>query len=174
VLRLRQDQGAIDQQRKVRDEDRPMTYSNPRSALNQYNQVGARSAEMETSPHRLVQMLLEGALDKIAIAKGHIERGNVGEKGRYVSWAISIVGGLRVSLDKSAGGEIAENLDRLYDYMEQRLLQANIESSVAKLDEVARLLLEIKSGWDRIAPAGKPAAEASRAEGAVEHLSIIG
>jgi flagellar protein FliS len=152
----------------------PMTYSNPRSALNQYNQVGARSAEMETSPHRLVQMLLEGALDKIAIAKGHIDRGEAAEKGRYISWAISIVGGLRASLDKSAGGEIAENLDRLYDYMERRLLQANVESDDSTLDEVARLLLEIKSGWDQIAPAGKAAGETSHAEGGVERLSVIG
>jgi len=136
-----------------------MSYPNPRSAVQQYNSVGAQSASVETSPYRLVQMLMEGALDKIAMAKGYMSRGEVAEKGRSISVAISIISGLRASLDKSTGGEIAENLDNLYDYMERRLLQANMENDTAKVDEVGRLMIEIKSGWDGIAPTVKSAAE---------------
>jgi flagellar protein FliS len=136
-----------------------MSYPNPRSAVQQYNSVGAQSASAETNPHRLVQMLMEGALDKMAMAKGCMSRGSVAEKGGYISMAISIINGLRASLDKSAGGEIAQNLDDLYDYMERRLLQANLENDVAKVDEVGRLMAEIKSGWDGIAPAAKSAGE---------------
>ena len=77
--------------------------------------------------------------------------GDIAEKGAHISWAISIVSGLRVSLDAEQGGDIAKNLDSLYDYMERRLLEANIQNKVEYLDEVINLLLEIKSGWDGIA-----------------------
>jgi len=126
-----------------------MTYSNPRQ-MQQYGEFDAKTNLFEASPHRLVQMLLEGALDKIAIAKGHMERGHVAEKGRHISWAISIVDGLRTSIDKSSGGEIAENLDDLYDYIGRRLLEANVADDVSMLDEVVSLLREIKSAWDVI------------------------
>ncbi len=141
-----------------------MHNTNPRNAVAQYNQVGVQSAGAEVSPHRLVQMLLEGALDKIAIARGHMERGAAAEKGRHISWALSIISGLRASLDKSAGREIAENLDRLYEYIESRLLTANIQNDVSMLDECVKLLGQVKSAWDEITPAAttdaKPAVAA--------------
>lgn len=130
-----------------------MSHLNARSAMQQYKSMGTQGGIVDASPHRLIQMLLVGALDKIAIAKGHMDRGEIGAKGSHISWAISIIGGLRTSLDPSAGGEIAANLERLYEYIERRLAQANIENSTAMLDEVASLLGQIKSGWDAIAPA---------------------
>ena len=126
-----------------------MTYSNPRD-LSKYRQFDSKVEVLDASPHRLVQMLLEGALEKISIAKGHMERGNVAEKGRHVSWAISIIDGLRLSIDKDNGGEIATNLDDLYDYINRRLLQSNVENDISILDEVSSLLREIKSAWDVI------------------------
>lgn len=126
-----------------------MNYSKT-SALNTYSQVAVQSNASYASPHRLIQMLLEGALEKIAIAKGHMTRRNVAEKGQHIGWAISIVGGLRASLDMTAGGEIAQNLDALYDYMERRLLHANLENDASALDEVGALLREVKSAWDAI------------------------
>lgn len=96
-------------------------------------------------------MLLEGALEKIAVAKGHMERKEIAEKGRAISWAIDILEGLRISLDQEAGGELAANLDALYEYMGVQLVEANISNSVEKLDEVSRLLKQIKSAWDAIA-----------------------
>lgn len=117
-------------------------------AIRQYVQVGVHSGVESASPHRLIQMLMEGALTKIAVAKGHLQRGEVSKKGENVGWAISIIEGLRASLDAHAGGEIAADLERLYDYMIRRLVQGNAENDVEIFDEVRELLREIKAGWD--------------------------
>lgn len=118
-------------------------------ALKQYGKVGAQTGIVNASPHRLIQMLLEGALSRIAQAKGHIERNEIKQKGEAIGMAVSIIGGLRDSLDKSQG-DIAQNLDALYEYIGNRLLQANVNSDVKMLKEVQGLLLEIKSAWDAI------------------------
>jgi flagellar protein FliS len=127
-----------------------MNPRNVQSALNQYRNVGVQSSLMDASPHRLIQMLLEGALERIHSAKGSLERGEIAKKCSLISSATSIVGGLRSSLDMEAGGEIAANLDALYEYMNRRLIEANAHNDPAVLDEVAKLLLEIKLGWDAI------------------------
>ncbi len=125
--------------------------SQMKSKLEQtYGQVKTQTNVEIASPHRLIQMLMEGALEKINFAKNYMINGNIAEKGAHISWAISIVSGLRVSLDAEKGGEIAQNLEALYDYIERRLLQANLENKVEYLDEIMGLLLEIKSGWDAI------------------------
>lgn len=120
------------------------------SAIKQYQQVSVNSSVMGASPHRLVQMLMEGALERIAVAKGSMARNDVASKGQNIGKAINIVGGLQGSLNKEAGGEIAENLSNLYDYMVNRLLAANIQNDETILDEVAGLMVEIKMGWDGI------------------------
>jgi flagellar protein FliS len=97
-------------------------------------------------------MLFEGALEKIAVARGHLVRGEIPQKGRHISWAITIIEGLRASLDMEQGGEIARNLNDLYLYMDRRLVEANLASDAALLDEVSSLLREIKEAWDAIAP----------------------
>jgi len=127
-----------------------MVKSRANSALLQYQSVSVASGVEDATPHRLVQMLLEGALDKIAAAKGHMLRDEIGEKGRFVSWAISIISGLQSSLDMEGGGEISRNLDSLYDYMVRRLGETAVTNDPAVLDEVTSLLLEIKSAWDVI------------------------
>lgn len=83
-----------------------------------------------------------------------MERGEIANKGQNISWAISIIEGLRTSLDKQAGGEIAENLDSLYSYMEERLFFANAENSVDILDEVTKLLKTVKTAWDETESVG--------------------
>jgi flagellar protein FliS len=123
---------------------------NARLAMNQYKQVGVHSAVMDATPHRLVQMLMEGVLEKVALAKGNIARKEVAKKGENISKAITIVGGLQASLNKEVGGELSENLNNLYDYMTRRLIIANIRSDERILDEVANLMLEVKAGWDVI------------------------
>ena len=122
-----------------------------RSAIQQYGQTRSVSAVEAANPHRLIQMLLQGALDKIAVAKGAMLHHNVAAKGENIGWAISIVDSLRASLNHEAGGDLADNLSALYEYMGNRLLLANTRDDVAILDEVAGLLREIKSGWDGIA-----------------------
>lgn len=120
------------------------------SAVRQYNQVGVSSSVESADPHRLIQMLMAGALEKITTAKGHMERGEVAQKGGQISWAISIIDGLRASLDLESGGEIAQNLDDLYDYMTRRLARANVENDPVLLDEVISLMKSIKASWDQL------------------------
>jgi len=132
------------------------------NALDQYKQVGVQSGIESASPHRLIQMLMAGALEKISAAKGFMARGEIGPKGEQIGWAISIIDGLRVSLDKNMGGELVENLDALYEYMGQRLLAANISNDIEVLNEVASLMSEIKAGWDGIAQEAAEIEEANQ------------
>ena len=118
--------------------------------ISQYNEVDRVSGVSDADPHRLVQMLLEGALGKIAIVKGLMARNEIAKKGEMISQAVSIINGLRASLDLNAGGELATNLDNIYEYIERRLLKANIDDDVTILDEASSLLHEIKSGWELI------------------------
>lgn len=121
-----------------------------RSALKEYEQVGARSQVEGASPERLVQLMLESALDRITLARGAMENGQVAEKGERISKAIGLVEALRAYLDHERGGELAGNLDALYEYVSRRLLEANLRNDPAILDEASGLLREIKQGWDRI------------------------
>ncbi|MEY3787793.1 MAG: hypothetical protein RLZ75_2000, partial [Pseudomonadota bacterium] len=103
------------------------------------------------SPHRLIQMLMEGALEKIAEAKGNMLNQYIAKKCKDIGTAINIIANLQACLNKEAGGEVAENLDSLYDYMCRRLVIANSCNDETILDEVMSLMVEIKSGWDGIA-----------------------
>lgn len=127
-------------------------------ALNQYRN-GALAEVNEANPHRLIQMLFEGALERIVTAKVAMQQGNVAGKGELISKAIGIIDGLRAHLDLEKGGEVAENLESLYEYMTLRLTEANLHNDVARLDEVSKLLREVKAGWDAI-----PAQQAVEAE----------
>ena len=118
------------------------------NAVNSYKS-GAIVEVEEASPHRLIQMLFEGCLQRMAIAKGAIEHQDIAVKGENISRAIGILGGLRDSLDLSQG-ELAANLDRLYEYMERRLLEANLKNDALIIDEVCNLLRDVKSAWDAI------------------------
>jgi flagellar protein FliS len=117
-----------------------------RKALNQYGNV--MTSVEEASPHRLVQMLMQGVLDKISSARGYLERKEHGPKGQAIGSAMSIVSALRSSLDLNSGGEIAANLNDLYAYVHNRLVDANVNNDLSALDEVRSLISEIKSAWD--------------------------
>ena len=117
-----------------------------KKALDQYGGV-ATTSEF-SSPHRLVQMLMEGALDKIAAAKGQLERNDLSGKSANISSAMAIINALKSSLDMKSGGEIAANLSDLYGYMYNRLIDANSNNETQALTEVSSLMAEIKTGWD--------------------------
>lgn len=123
---------------------------NAMAALKQYQTVNTQAQAVDASPHRLIQMLMEGGLTRIAQARGAMERQQTALKGELIGKAIAIVGGLREGLDLQRGGELASNLDSLYQYMVSRLLEANMKNEAAPLDEVAGLLRNVKSGWDAI------------------------
>jgi flagellar protein FliS len=116
-----------------------------------YTDVHNVSGVGEDSPHRLIQMLMEGFLARINSAKGAIAHGDFEAKSVFISRAIGIVGGLNEALDLEQGGDLAINLNQLYGYINSQLVQASYENSEAKLDEVAALMKDIKEAWDAIA-----------------------
>ncbi|HIE1384114.1 TPA: flagellar export chaperone FliS [Pseudomonas aeruginosa] len=119
-------------------------------AMKQYQQVSIEAQVSDANPHRLIQLLMQGVLERLAQARGAMEREQIPEKGILIGKAIGIIGGLREALDSERGGELAGNLDRLYEYMIARLVEANTSNDTSLLDEVSALLLEVKSGWDGI------------------------
>lgn len=119
-------------------------------ALAQYQQVNTAAAAESASPHKLVQMLMQGCLQRIAEAKGALHRGDAAAKGLAIGKAIDIVAGLQGSLNKEVAHSLPQQLDALYDYMQRRLLEANLRNDEAALDETADLMRKIKEGWDGI------------------------
>ena len=121
-----------------------------KKAIEGYSRNAVETEVDYASPYRIIQMLMDGALTRIATAKGCISRNDISEKSRQITWCMNIINGLRSSLDAEQGGEIALNLDALYDYMSRKLLHANVNNDIEALDEVSMLLSEIKNGWDNI------------------------
>jgi flagellar protein FliS len=116
--------------------------------VNAYANVGLETGIASASPHKLIVMLYDGALAALLGAKANIAAGNIAAKGSAISKAISIIdNGLRASLDKDAGGEIAANLDALYDYMSRRLLHANLKNDVGIIEEIHGLLADLRGAW---------------------------
>lgn len=124
---------------------------NPMRAMRQYQSVNAQAQTSEATPHRLVQMLMQGGLDRIAQAKGALERDDVATKGLCLGKAVAIIGGLREGLNPDELPTKLADLDGLYDYMMRRLTEANIKNDPKILDEVSGLLGNVKEGWDAIA-----------------------
>lgn len=121
-------------------------------AAQNYSSVKVQSGVDDASPHRLIQMLFEGALERIAQAKGAMQQERHTQRAELIRKAVNIVMALQGSLNDDEGGDMTADLDNLYDYIVRTLLFANVHSDPAKLDECGRLLGEIKSAWDGIAP----------------------
>ena len=122
------------------------------NAIDIYKDTKVRTAIDDASPHRLVKLLLDGALERIALASGAMERGDIAVTGEAIGKSISILDSLRVSLDHEQGGAVAANLEQLYDYMTRRLLEASAAQDTELLAEVMRLVKEIKSAWEEVPP----------------------
>jgi len=121
-------------------------------ATSAYNSVAAHGGVAAADPHRLILMLMDGALERIAQAHGRLQHHELAEKNRLLHAAVSIIDELRSSLDLRMGGVIAANLDDLYDYMARQLIAANLQNKPEILDEVAHLLREIRSAWVLLPP----------------------
>ena len=127
------------------------------SGASAYAKIGTESGAMSASSHQLITMLFDGAKTAIAVARHHMANKEIAAKGNAISKAINIVdNGLKASLDAGAGGkagaELVANLSALYDYISQRLMQANLRNDPALLDEADRLLDNIGSAWREIDP----------------------
>jgi flagellar protein FliS len=121
-------------------------YGRP-SKFGTYKAIAAHGGVAAADPHRLVVMLMDGALERVASARGCTLRGAHAEKSQLLHRAVQIIDELRNSLDFAAGGELAKNLDTLYEYMCRKLIQANTENRVQILDEVSALLNDIRGAW---------------------------
>lgn len=134
-------------------------FGSAKNGVNAYAKVGIETGVAAASPHKLIVMLFEGALVAVSMGLQHMKNGDIPAKGKAISKAILIIdSGLRAALDKTAGGEIAESLDSLYEYMGNRLLMANLKNQPEILEEVHRLLSELKSAWDAIGGTTQPQA----------------
>lgn len=127
------------------------------SAISSYSNTSMETGVFAADPHKLILLLFEGAALTVSSAIGHMERGEIAQKGRSISHAIAIISkGLSASLDMKAGGEIAQNLSSLYDYMTRRLLHANLNNDAEALQEVLRLIGELKGAWEAIGDKAAP------------------
>jgi flagellar protein FliS len=119
------------------------------ASLKKYQQTNKSSAQ-QASPYQLVAMLFQKLLDNIATAKGAIQQKDTAKKGELISNSISIIAVLEGSLDFEKGGDISNNLAELYNFCSRKLVEANTNNDIALLDEIIKILLPIKSGWDSI------------------------
>jgi flagellar protein FliS len=147
-----------------------MMFGTMQRGVQAYAKVGLESSAVAASPHELIVMLFDGALAAIHGGRNHMKAGKIPEKGIAISRAIEIINdGLRASLDKKAGGDIAVSLDSLYEYMTSRLLQANLNNAPEMLDEVHGLLADLRDAW--LAIGRKPAAPAATSPGPASILA---
>ncbi len=121
-----------------------------RAAMKQYKQVNTQASVENADQYTLTLILFNGAIERLNAAKMHIQQNNIGLRGENISKAISIIDGLCASLDMEKGGEIAKNLESIYDYMQRQLLDSTISNKPENIDEVIALMNEIRSGWAAI------------------------
>lgn len=118
-----------------------------------YNSV---AAGQDLTPYQAVELLLDGALESISTALIAQQENNAAQRGEAVGTTLTIIGLLQNSLDKSLGGELAENLDALYDYMTRRLAGVAVDKTPHSLEEVQNIVLQLREGWSQIDPAQEP------------------
>ncbi|MDW5283614.1 flagellar export chaperone FliS [Alteromonas macleodii] len=126
--------------------------------IRHYQREALKTRLASADPFVVTQMLMEGALESMKIAKINIDTKDLENKSKFIAKATTIIDTLRLSLDYEAGGEISTNLSALYRYMSERLLEASIENDIAKIDEVIDLLSGIKGAWDQISESDRNAA----------------
>ncbi|HEY5799789.1 MAG TPA: flagellar export chaperone FliS [Burkholderiaceae bacterium] len=128
-------------------------FGSPKSAANAYAKIDMETGVLAANPHKLIVMLFDGALVALASAIQYMKDQDIAGKGQAISKAMLIIdSGLRASLDQKAGGEIAQNLDALYRYMSNALLMGNLKNQVDKLEEVQKLLIDLRDAWNAIDP----------------------
>lgn len=129
-----------------------MTYAARRPtgshSVRSYADIGLETQVMSATPERLITLLFNGARAAIGQARIHLQEGRVAERGAAISKAIKIVNeGLKTGLNMEAGGDVAANLSRLYDYIVRTLLTANLKSDAEQLDIADRLLADLAEAW---------------------------
>jgi flagellar secretion chaperone FliS len=133
------------------------------SKLAAYQSVSAHGAVAGADPHRLVLMLMDGVMERMAVARASIGRGDIAKKAKLLHSCITLLAELRGSLNIARGGELARNLSELYDYMSRQLIRANADSNIEYIKEVTSLLGEVRQAWVAIGPEIRQASLAGEA-----------
>jgi len=125
------------------------------SKLAAYQSVSTHGGVAAADPHRLVLMLMDGAMERLTMARGCLtrqQRGDIARKAQLLSQSVSIIAELRGSLNMEGGGPLAQNLSDLYEYMTRQLLRANVDNNIGCITEVVSLMGEIRGAWIAIGP----------------------
>jgi len=130
-------------------------YMYKKKGINAYKKDSLKSDLASADPHRVIQLLMQGALERLALGKGCIERSDWEGKASALTSAVEIINSLRDSLDRSVNPELVDNLESLYDYMTVQITEASVTKDTALLDQVIALILQIKGAWDQISEADK-------------------
>lgn len=130
--------------------------------LKQYQSEATKAQVAGADPYIITQMLMAGVIDSLSLAKGAFERQDFEIKGKNLAKATNIIDALRTSLDFEAGGEVSQNLYSLYEYMQERLVDASAEKGTTAIEEVVNLFKPIKEAWDSIPPEARTEAESQR------------
>jgi len=134
----------------------------PQKAANAYSKMDMETGVLVADPHKLILMLFDGAIVAIINGTAQLQSGKIPEKTKSIAHAIAIVEhGLRASLNKEVGGQLAQNLNELYSYMVRQLMAANVENDLGKLNEVKKLLGDLRGAWEQIAPARQAGQESN-------------
>jgi len=131
------------------------------SNLAAYQSVSVHGNVAAADPHRLVLMLMDGVMERLAVARGCIERKDIARKAKLLHSCVTLLTELRGSLNISRGGDLARNLSELYDYMMRQLLRANAQNSIEYIKEVSSLLDEVRGAWMAIGPEVRQAVPAA-------------
>ncbi|MBB1428532.1 flagellar export chaperone FliS [Shewanella sp. SG44-2] len=121
-----------------------------RSSLQSYRKVSLDSELSVASPHRIIQMMFAGGLERLAQSRYAIENDDLKNKGIYIGKAVGIVNGLNNSLNMDEGDEIAGNLSQLYDFIIMKITEANLKNDTQAIDDAVAVLRTLKEGWDAI------------------------
>jgi flagellar protein FliS len=126
--------------------------NNPyKKVINQYKTIELKTRVDVADPHELINLLFQGARNHIAAAQGSMARKQLQEKGEHLSKALSIIAGLKSSLNMEEGGEVATNLMNIYEYIEPIILKANLTNDETLLVQANSLLAQIHEAWQEIA-----------------------
>ena len=119
-------------------------------AIQSYGDVKVGAGVATANNVQLIQMLFDGLLESMVAARGHIQHNSIQDKSKAIARASRIVLGLQGALDFDKGGELATNLNELYNYITRRLLHVNARNDLAALDEIHGLMTEIRSAWETV------------------------
>lgn len=138
-----------------------------KKGINAYQSVGGRDQATTADPYQLIQMLMNGALQKLAVGKGAVERNDLAVKSENLTKALSIVSALQESLDMDVGGEVAGNMFDLYDYVKRQIIEAMTSKTTDAVDNSLMVMRSLKEGWDAIPVEARSQAFAQRGQMAV-------